>query len=191
MHNDYYSILGVSKTASVDEIKKAFRTKAKEFHPDTEPDESKKKTLEEKFKELNEAYEVLNDPQKREIYDNPNQFPNGLNQEDLMNDIMNQMREQMMGRFNFSFHNTTNQNFTQIIQQEIDISVITLMIGGTVDLQLPTGKSIKIKVEPNTHINSKIRIKISKNVELMLIINPIIPPLTPDQIKILKEVFPS
>ena len=64
---DYYEILGVSKTASDDELKKAFRKKAKQWHPDANP--NNKQEAEAKFKEINEAYEVLSNPQKRQMYD--------------------------------------------------------------------------------------------------------------------------
>jgi curved DNA-binding protein len=65
-YKDYYKILGVSKTASEEEIKKAYRKLAMKFHPDRNPGD---KSAEEKFKEINEAYEVLGDPQKRARYD--------------------------------------------------------------------------------------------------------------------------
>lgn len=66
-NKDYYEILGVSKTASDDELKKAYRKLAKKWHPDANPDN--KKEAEAKFKEINEAYEVLSTPQKRKMYD--------------------------------------------------------------------------------------------------------------------------
>ena len=63
---DYYAVLGVEKTATKDEIRKAFRKLARQHHPDVAKD---KKTAEAKFKELNEANEVLSDPEKRKKYD--------------------------------------------------------------------------------------------------------------------------
>src|ERR1700692_4016516 len=63
---DYYEILGVKKSASAEEIRKAFRKLARKYHPDVNPGD---KSAEEKFKALSEANDVLSDPKKRKIYD--------------------------------------------------------------------------------------------------------------------------
>ena len=63
---DYYEVLGLNKNATESEIKSAYRKLARKYHPDVNP---KDKTAEEKFKEVNEAYEVLSDPEKRKRYD--------------------------------------------------------------------------------------------------------------------------
>lgn len=65
-YKDYYDTLGVSKTASQDEIKKAYRKLARKYHPDVNPDDP---NAEEKFKEINEAYQVLSDEEKRQKFD--------------------------------------------------------------------------------------------------------------------------
>src|SRR2546423_394216 len=64
-YKDYYKILGVPRTATEDEIKRAYRKLARQYHPD----KNKAKGSEDKFKEANEANEVLSDPKKRQAYD--------------------------------------------------------------------------------------------------------------------------
>ena len=79
---DYYEVLGVGKNATDEELKKAYRRLAKKYHPDANPDN--KEEAEKKFKEVNEAYEVLSDKQKRQMYDQfgfdgPQNFGGGQN----------------------------------------------------------------------------------------------------------------
>lgn len=66
MSKDYYKTLGVSKSASAEEIQKAYRNLARKYHPDLNPDD---KTAKQKFQDVQQAYETLNDPQKKRMYD--------------------------------------------------------------------------------------------------------------------------
>lgn len=70
-YKDYYTVLGVSKTADADEIKRVYRKLARQYHPDLNPGD---KVAETRFKEINEAYEVLSDPDKRKKYDQFGQY---------------------------------------------------------------------------------------------------------------------
>ncbi len=105
-NRDYYEILGVAKTASTEDIKAAFRKLARQYHPDV----SKEADAEEKFKEINEAYGILSDPEKRRRYD---QFGRqglgdmgGVNMHDYTMDF-NDLVEELFGSFGFGFGNPT------------------------------------------------------------------------------------
>jgi len=91
---DYYKILGVDKKSTKSDIKKAYRSLSKKYHPDVNPDGA------EKFKEVAEAYEVLSDDRKREEYDNPRSFNFGNQGHNPFQDIFNHFRGQQKNRNN-------------------------------------------------------------------------------------------
>lgn len=107
---DYYEVLGVSKDATADQIKKAYRKKAIEFHPDKNPGD---KTAEEKFKEAAEAYDVLSNPDKKARYDqfghagmggaagNGGPFGGGFGQNMSMDDIFSMFGDIFGGHSGF------------------------------------------------------------------------------------------
>ena len=103
---DYYEVLGVEKNATADEIKKAYRKKAIQYHPDKNPGD---KEAEEKFKEAAEAYDVLSDPQKRQRYDQfghagvggASQAGGGFGGGMSMDDIFSQFGDIFGGHFGF------------------------------------------------------------------------------------------
>ena len=102
---DYYEILGVSKSASADEIKKAYRKLAREHHPDMVKG-SEKQGAEKRFKEINEAYQVLGDPEKRKQY---NQFGHAdFNAQSGAGGGFNQGQ---WGPFSYSYSGTGNADF--------------------------------------------------------------------------------
>ncbi len=110
-YKDYYQTLGVDKKASQDEIKKAYRKLAKKYHPDAHPGDKK---AEDKFKEANEAYEVLGDEEKRKKYDqfgNDPQFSNGYNFDPSQYGFGNNVRYEHSSGGNSGFSDFFNMFF--------------------------------------------------------------------------------
>ena len=110
---DYYEILGVEKNATKEEIKKAFRQKARQYHPDV----NKAADAAEKFKEIGKAYETLSDDNKREIYDrygedglsNAGFNPSAFNMDDLdLSDIFSSFFGGGFGGFSSGYENNPN-----------------------------------------------------------------------------------
>ncbi|MDO5329366.1 MAG: DnaJ domain-containing protein [Coriobacteriia bacterium] len=178
---DYYKILGVSKNADAGEIKKAFRKLAQKHHPDAGGDEAK-------FKEINEAYEVLSDDKKRQVYDqfgsvgganpfagggNPFQGQNihfgGFNIEDLFSgvsgwsDILERMRggEGAFGT-EWDFRSNGGAGFGRRvpdIQAELPITVEEAYSGANKKFSISGAGSISLKIPAKTKDGTKFRLK--------------------------------
>jgi chaperone protein DnaJ len=139
---DYYEILGLQKTASNEEIKKAYRKMAMKYHPDKNPNN---KEAEQKFKEISEAYSVLSDEEKRKIYDKYGK--SGLENNGGMNFDPNNIFEQFFsnGGFSFGFGNGFNFGEKQRpFQQKTDDMIAECYV--TLE-DLYNGKTLKRKIK--------------------------------------------
>lgn len=185
-YKDYYKTLGVSKTASQDEIKKAYRKLALKYHPDKTKGD---KQSEEKFKEVSEAYEVLKDPEKRKKYDqlgaNWKQYEqsgfDGFNRqyagrggqrvhfEGNLNDIFGQAGSGFSDFFDMFFGGSsaggfgfggTNQRRQKgkDVHATLDISLEDAFHGSTKTIGY-NGNSLRIKLKPGIKDGQKLRLK--------------------------------
>ncbi|NLO41138.1 MAG: J domain-containing protein, partial [Ruminiclostridium sp.] len=127
---DYYKVLGVEKDASQDVIKKSYRKLAKKYHPDANPGN---KSAEEKFKELNEAYEVLGDPEKRKKYD---QFGHSMNFQNGMDFDPSQF-----GHYEFRGGNNDFSDFFNMFFGEGGLNMDDIFGGGSGTQGFRTGFS--------------------------------------------------
>ena len=162
MAKDYYQILGVSKSATAEEIKKAYRKLALEHHPDRAGKEA-----EGKFKEVNEAYQVLSDREKRANYDQFGSaegpagfggfgsgrggFSGSINVEDLFGGGFGGGRSSGFGFGSISdlFQDAMGQAMSQV-QLEVGVKLTDLLLGKTLDLKGPEGDTLELKIPPAT-----------------------------------------
>ncbi|MFA6492748.1 MAG: DnaJ domain-containing protein [Patescibacteria group bacterium] len=149
MTKDYYKILGVLKNASQDEIKKSYRKLAHQYHPDKNKDHADG----ERFKEINEAYQILSDPKKRTQYDqfgttDNSGFGSGANYQDFSGFSRD-------GGFGFSgglgdiFEDFFGGVFSQV-QTEVEINFTSAILGDTLILQTSQGEKITFNIPPGT-----------------------------------------
>jgi len=118
MSKNYYEILGVPKNASEDEIKKAYRRKMKDLHPDLHPND---KSLEEQTKEVNEAYEILGNEEKKEQYDLTGETPSQAYQHEYQtqaNTIVDSLIDDLSKRF--SENSPFSSSTTKVSQKDFD-----------------------------------------------------------------------
>lgn len=151
MAKNYYDILGIDKTASEDDIKKAYRKLALKYHPDRGGDQ-------EKFKEVNEAYQVLSSPEKKARYDQfgssdfsgyGNSGGSGRYGNINYDDIFSGSGGYGFGNLNDIFEDFFGQAFSQV-QVELPITVTQAILGDEVIFSVAQGEKIKLKIPAGT-----------------------------------------
>jgi DnaJ-class molecular chaperone len=162
MNKDYYQVLGVSKNSSAEEIKKAYRKKALEYHPDRGGDQ-------EKFKEVNQAYQILSNPQKKAQYDQfgstgeeyggNSGFQGGYGSQSAnFEDIFGSASGG--GGFGFGgiFEDLFASAFSHVTVQ-LEISLTQAMLGDIVRFRTQQGDDIELKIPPGTQDGQTFRIR--------------------------------
>lgn len=181
---DYYKILGVDKNIAQKDVKRAYLKRAKQFHPDLHPDDPKAKA---KFQMLNEAYEVINDPEKRKKYD---QYGEHWKEADAYNaaggaggSYYYKGGGSPFEGFDFSGFSQGGGGFSDFFKDlfgtagrsrggksrmrqnsgemhaNVNIDLYTALLGGEVLLQLCNGSKVKLKVKPETQNGTKVRLR--------------------------------
>ncbi len=180
---DYYKILGVDKNIPQKDVREAYRKRAKQFHPDLHPNDPKAKA---KFQALNEAYEVINDPEKRKKYDQYGEqwkeaekaegagfggfhwggsgggSPfEGFDFSSMRGGSFSSFFENLFGGMGGrqSSRQSSSQRGMGEMNATINIDLYTAMLGGEVIVQLSNGTKLRLKVKPETQPGTKVRIR--------------------------------
>lgn len=187
-YKDYYGILGIDKNATQEEIKKAYRTLARKYHPDLNPNDS---AAEQQFKNINEAYEILSDRDKRQKYDQFGQYwnpssvgtppPQGVEDFDFsqygnFDDFIDELLGRFAGgsRYSYSpggssrvdqfgdFFGATDGVYQDIKGRDFTATLpltFTEAFKGVEKKFTLDGETIKVKIPPGSKPNSRIRLK--------------------------------
>lgn len=179
---DYYKILGVDRNIPQKDVRRAFLKRAKQFHPDLHPDDPKAKA---KFQALNEAYEVIGDPEKRKKYD---QYGQNWKEADAFNHAggpgggqefhwsssggspfdgfdfsgfggggFSSFFQDLFGNMGHAAHSARTS--TGQMNANVNIDLYTALLGGEVMIQLNNGSKIKLKIKPETQNGTKVRLR--------------------------------
>lgn len=191
-YKDYYTIIGVDKSSTQDEIKRAYRKKAAQYHPDQNPDD---KVAEQKFKDLQEAYEVLKDPEKRNLYNkvgsnwknyqntgssNPyagQGFGNSGGYSDFFESIFGSMGGSR-GKSGFGDGFTANPQASIIQDVEVKLDVTIEEIANDSEKNVTiNGKQVKVKIPKGIEDGKKLKLtgRASNGADLYLVINTKLP----------------
>ena len=158
---DYYKILGVDKTIPQKDVKKAYLKRAKQFHPDLHPDDPKAQA---KFQALQEAYDVIGDPEKRKKYDQYGEQWNG-GFSSFFEDLFGRKGQQGGGFGGFQGFSGGTSGFRQArtnsgeMNANVSIDFYTAMLGGEVMITLSNGSKVKMKIKPETQPGTKVRLR--------------------------------
>ncbi|WP_027455504.1 DnaJ domain-containing protein [Xylanibacter brevis] len=197
---DYYKILGVDKNIPQKDVKRAYLKRAKQFHPDLHPDDPKAKA---KFQALNEAYDVIGDPEKRKKYD---QYGAQWKEADAFGGGGFGGFSGAGGRggdsfdgFDFSAFSNGQGGFSSFFdslfrggmgnmggrahhaptdtQASVSIDMYTALLGGDVIVATQDGRKLKLKIKPGTQPGSKVRLrgKGSNGTDLIITFNVTLP----------------
>lgn len=183
---DYYKILGVSKDIPQKDVRRAYLKRAKQFHPDLHPDDPKAKA---KFQALNEAYEVINDPEKRKKYDQYGQNwkearafnqgggaggGNGYQWSSAAGGSpfegfdfsgfgsgggFSDFFQNLFGNMGGRRQHASTRTSTGEMNAKVNIDLYTALLGGEVIIQISNGSKIKLKVRPETQNGTKVRLR--------------------------------
>lgn len=184
---DYYKILGVKKDIAQDDLRAAYKKRAKQFHPDLHPNDPKAKA---KFQALNEAYDVLSDPEKRKKYDQYGEhwkeaenfgaggsggfnwsgsggspfdgfdfgaFKGGGRFSSFFEELFGHGGQQSGGGFSSAGGFTSAGSGDT--HAKVSLDVFTAMLGGDIVIQLTDGTKLKLKVKPGTQPGSKVKLR--------------------------------